>query len=266
MTEKSFPWGGTSIGDAIYSTYNEDEWSFIWGSLFCYDRYYDGVLPWAYGHLEVSNPAGTTIRLASGAALVDGTLYINDNDLDFQTYGDGVYYLSIVKYWSSKTVRAYLVKGGSGVYGGVDGSYWGINIAQIRSLYSGAQHIITDMRRFVRHYPQVFARKGGSATDWGVTAGSTNYSAYNPMTQFGVGSVTMGWAVFMESEVVTFPRAYSAVPAVTVFLRYASDTGDGDVVHLEALPTTDSVTIRAKRNDAAGSGTYEYFWIAIGPD
>jgi len=76
MAETSLPWANTGVGDG--QAYDDDEWSDWQRKLFSHDRTVQGVIPGYENELAVSNPAGNTIRVATGAALVDGKIYEAD--------------------------------------------------------------------------------------------------------------------------------------------------------------------------------------------
>src|SRR3990167_3668567 len=82
MTEKSFFWDGEAVGDAIYSEYSAEEFAEYMDLFNITDRYTEGVRYVKHssynGVLEPSNPAGVTIQLATGVAIVKGYLYTSD--------------------------------------------------------------------------------------------------------------------------------------------------------------------------------------------
>jgi len=128
MTQTSFPWDGTVTGDADMSSYDQDEMAVFWSIMNLYDQTVQGVL---YRndtvringvdydlskHLEVTNPSGHTLRVASGAAVVAGWCGPNSANVDFTTTDDGTaitnpgagtnYYRVVSRVtWADKTVR-----------------------------------------------------------------------------------------------------------------------------------------------------------------
>ena len=58
MTQNSYVWGGTVVGDATLAPYSDDEWAEIWGFFLQQDRTTQGVLDTLRagytGDLEVS--------------------------------------------------------------------------------------------------------------------------------------------------------------------------------------------------------------------
>ena len=61
--------------------YDANEWAWLYRLLFTTDPTTQGVVPSFESELAVTNPAGSTIRMASGAALVQGHGYMNHNAL-----------------------------------------------------------------------------------------------------------------------------------------------------------------------------------------
>lgn len=113
MTERSWYWEGTAVGDAALvapygAPYSDDMFSENIAKLFNFDRSSQGVLPNATspysGGLAVSNPAGATIRVAAGYGLVDGRLYENTADID-NTPGNGDWLFLLRKTWATQQVR-----------------------------------------------------------------------------------------------------------------------------------------------------------------
>lgn len=158
MTQFSQPWGGVSVGDA--GPYNDDQWSDMFHSLFLANRVSQGVLatfnhPTLNGLLAVSNPSGTTIRVTTGAALVDGKYYINDANIDtvLVAPGSGTDYYRVVlrKSWSGQTVRVVFlgpVNGGPATaVTQTDGTTWEIPLATV-TITSANAITITDERKY----------------------------------------------------------------------------------------------------------------------
>lgn len=138
MTEKSFYWSNIAIGDGVYSTYDDDEFSDIWRKMFMRDRTTQGYIERYENELRVSEPAGGTIRVATGAALVDGKFYETDANVDTVVPAPAVStrYDRVVlrKSWANQTVRVAIVQGveGAGVPPAVtqtDGVTWEISLA-----------------------------------------------------------------------------------------------------------------------------------------
>jgi hypothetical protein len=148
MAELSYYWNGTVTGDANQAAYSDDEFSDVFAYLFTYDRTLEGVLFTNHsgfpGLLQVTNPAGTTIRVATGVAMVDGKVYTNSANVDLSTSGDGGYSVVLRKDFAAQTVRAAIRATGVTQ---TDGATWEIKLADVT--VSGGVHTITDQRRFI---------------------------------------------------------------------------------------------------------------------
>lgn len=87
MTEFSFPWGCTATGDGGPASYSLEIVEKTNRYLSNVDPVNDGVIYWTQapytGLLGATNPAGDIVRIASGLGLVEGWLYENDADVDF---------------------------------------------------------------------------------------------------------------------------------------------------------------------------------------
>ncbi len=157
MAETSFYWGGTTIGDATDSPYDNDEFSDIWRKLFQRDRTTQGPIESYENELAVSNPAGLTIRVPSGAALVDGKFYENDANIDTVLVAPvtltRVDRVVLRKSWGAQTVRVFIIAGteGAGVPALIqnDGVTWDVPLAQV-SITTGSAVTLTDEREDAR--------------------------------------------------------------------------------------------------------------------
>ncbi len=153
MAETSFYWGGTTIGDATDSPYDNDEFSDIWRKLFQRDRTTQGPIDGYENELEVTNTAGLTIRVATGAALVDGKFYENDANIDTLLVAPIVLTrvdrVVLRKLWGTQTVRVFIIAGveGAGVPAltQTDGVTWDVPLAQV-SITTGSVVTITNER------------------------------------------------------------------------------------------------------------------------
>jgi hypothetical protein len=152
MTQRSWYWGGTSLGDAALpapygAPYTDDMFSDVFAYIFTPDRTEQGVVrserTGLSGLLEVTNPSGTTIAVDTGIALVDGKLFTSDAAESFNTAGDGTYYAVVRKSWVAQTARLALVT--SVVQ--TDGVTWDLPLARI--IVSGGTHTITNLRKFL---------------------------------------------------------------------------------------------------------------------
>jgi hypothetical protein len=157
MTERSLPWADSAVGDGTLSPYDNDEWSDVWRILFQIDRTAQGPIEDYENELAVTNPAGTTIRVATGAALVDGKFYETDANVDTvlvaPTVATRIDRVVLRKLWAAQTVRVVILTGVEG--GGVpaltqnEGVQWEIPLAQV-SITIVPAITITDEREFSR--------------------------------------------------------------------------------------------------------------------
>jgi len=159
MAQTSFYWSGTAVGDATLAPYDDDEFSDNWSLLHTYDRTIQGVIdtgnPTYSSMLACTNPAGTTIRIANGAALVDGKIYKNTANVDFSVTvpGAGTNYYTIVlqKDFVAQTVRLAMLGPDAVAFPTVtqtDGTIWEIEIWQVAITNAGAITIL-DVRECI---------------------------------------------------------------------------------------------------------------------
>jgi hypothetical protein len=158
MAEESLVWGGTTLGDATLAVYDADEHGDMLRDLFMHDRTDSGVLHSELtgydGELEVTNPAGATIRVATGIVMVDGTVYYNSANVDNASgSAPGQFERAVLrKHWANQTVRVVIL-GPGGVQPALtqnDGVQWEIPLATIENV--GGVLTITDERLFL---PQI---------------------------------------------------------------------------------------------------------------
>lgn len=161
--ESSMVWGGTATGDAaagnFTAPYSDDEFSDMLAMILTYDRTTQGVIQSAYagytGNLAVTNPAGVTIRVATGVALVDGKLYTNSANVDNVVVapgeGSNFYRIVLRKSFVAQTVRVALIGPDIAAFPAVtqtDGTTWEISLAGIE-ITSAAVVTVTDERQYV---------------------------------------------------------------------------------------------------------------------
>jgi len=261
--ESSLPWANSGVGDG--QAYDDDEWSDWQRKAFTSDRTTQGVIAGYSSQLELSNPAGNTIRVSPGAAWVDGKFYETDADVDntVTTPGAGSNYYRFVlrKTWAAQTVRVAVLGPDTVSPPTVtqsDGSVWEISLGTVQ-VTSGGVITVTDTRYFASSglSAPLVARQGGSSSDWGTTPGTTDYTPAAPFMQCGMIQWT-GAAAANGSKVITFPRAFNKVPLVFIQATDANVTTalfDPDV----SVPTFSWA-------DQAGTTRtdLEFYWWAIG--
>jgi hypothetical protein len=166
MTEASIWWGGTVIGD--HGTYTDDQFSDFICSLMQSDRTTQAPLYGLLNSLAITNPAGTTIRVASGKAIVDGKGYTNTANVDFSVTapGAGFNYYTVVlrKSWAAQTIRLVMLGPSALAYPMVtqtDGTTWEVTIAQVR-ISNASVITITDTRVYCTPSKQIDTSQIGS--------------------------------------------------------------------------------------------------------
>lgn len=172
MTESSMVWTGVATGDATFAPYTADKFSDYLRDILQYDRRYMGVIPTAVTavgvtDLTVSNPAGVTIRVSKGNALVDGTLYRNTDNVDNVVVAPGAgsnfYTVVLRKSWALQTVRVALVGPNAVAPPAVtqtDGTTWEISLATVE-ITSGSVVTVTDTRAALGSIAATFGMYGG---------------------------------------------------------------------------------------------------------
>lgn len=215
--EVSFPWGGSTIGDARRLG---DVWFNYYLTAMCrIGAFRDyGVLYTTHtgysGLLAPTNPAGTTLRMASGAALNVRFLYLNDANIDFSCSISGFYRLVIRWSYSEKTIRATLL--GPNTQGWPSPIHTNqindIGIARVSS--DGASLTIYDDRLFFRNVSM--PAHSGESLEWRLP----NISHRVRGTVIECGAVTP------ETPTPTsdLPREYPLTTTPVVLLSAYGDT------------------------------------------
>lgn len=263
MTQTSLPWANNGVGDG--QAYSDDEWSDWQRKAFTHDRTRQGVIVGYGSELEVTNPAGATIRVATGAAWVDGKFYENDANVDntvtAPAMGSNYYRFVLQKDWSAQTVRIAVL--GPNAFAPptvtqTDGTLWEVSLATVQITFAGVV-TITDTRYFIGTpmTAGVEAWQSGFSHDWSASPGTTNWTPYAPRMQGGLIEWT-GAGASSGTKAVTFPRAFTTQPAI--FLQSQSTTVVLAMVSLSATGFTFSFV-----TSDGGSITSAYVqWLAIG--
>ncbi len=179
MTQVSGQWDGELTGDAAIAPYGQNDVGVHKGAGVLYDRAVQGVLfrndeirvkltndTYVTCDLtnlfEVTNPAGLTVRVTTGGAIVDGMEVYNTANVDFSTTddttaieapGSGANFYRVVlrKDWSAQTVRLAVLDANvvaPDAVTQVDGTTWEISLATVE-ITSGSVVTVTDTRRYV---------------------------------------------------------------------------------------------------------------------
>jgi hypothetical protein len=151
MTEKSTFWN-TGAGDD--GPYSADEFADFISFIYQHDKTTEAVIKYALNELIPSN-TGTTIKVGTGKAIVDGSFFINSSIwssiVAVPGAGDTNYYLLILqKDWSAQTVRLVLLGpdiSGLPVVTQTSGTVWEIALAQIMVTDAGVVTLV-DSRVF----------------------------------------------------------------------------------------------------------------------
>lgn len=267
MTEISIPWSGIATGHA--GPYTDNDWSDVWRKLFTIDRTVEGVLGGYANCLSITNPAGATIRVASGAGMVDGKFYENDGNIDFTIAapapGKNRYDLVVLR----KTMATQLVK--AAILTGVEDAAPAVpsltqDSATIYEVAIAKIYItdvpvitITDMRTdLTSPSNRIDKRQGGSATVWR-TSGATNYTPGITYHQLGANQVVLGGGDYTGSVTITFPVAFVQAPMVFV------NCNDANYIAQPITVSTTQVIITVTHRAATvGAITIYVYWQAIG--
>jgi len=164
MVERSWPWPGTTIGDA--GPYSADDWDDMFER-----RFGSGTAPygsrgvirnWA-NELEVTDGGANTADVDTGAALVHGKHYDNDAVVNVvgipaapggpgATWRQDTIFLRQV--WATQTTRIYRHQNSTPetayeTPASVDGNVWYVPLAAVRINAAGAITLVTDLRDYV---------------------------------------------------------------------------------------------------------------------
>jgi hypothetical protein len=273
MTERSYFWGGTPFGDAAFGN-TDMEFTHILRKFSIYNSARQGVIPRYANELEVSNPAGNTVRIASGAAVVDGILYNNSANLDLTIAGGAGLYLIVLR----KSVQTQEVRGAirAGIEGGKlspiqhEDVLFEIVLARAQLNKLGQLIALIDQRDYamISSAPSLISREGGNVTDWNVS-GTTVYEVYSSREQVGVIEIPdISGGTDPQQEVtkdITFPVPFKTIPVVFVSLQWAYDlTSLGSTfVGVDNITTT-GFTIHAIKMAAPNIFFIRVAWWAIG--
>lgn len=152
--EVSYFWDGLTPGDAAEGYHPSATYAQLYELLLMTNKITEGVVRFYENKLLVSNPAGNTIRIPSGAALVAGRYYENDANIDTVISTPSIatrFDRAILRCdFSAQTIRAIILTGSEG--GGVpaltqNSQYWDVPLATI-SITTIPVITITDERTF----------------------------------------------------------------------------------------------------------------------
>lgn len=155
MTQTSYYWDGTTIGDATLAPVSNLMFHKMWRLLFMSDRTVQGVLQ-GYGDELIVHGVSGGISVGTGIALVDGMFYENDKKvvINIPTPLSSTRIDAIVlrRAINDGTIRVYRVPGTEG--GGaptitqIDSGTWDIRLANV-SITTGGIITVTDFRQYI---------------------------------------------------------------------------------------------------------------------
>jgi len=187
MTESSLPWTGTVTGDA--GPYSASAWSFLVEMFTNTDPNYGGVL-WG---LLAENPAGTTVRVSNGRAVVRGKFYVNTDwvswVLDIPAVSTRKDRIVLRRTLADQEVRlTYLKNPVEGTPGYVAmtqdvDTVWDIPLWNI-DITTGGVITLTSAREQFRSFPM--AMDASLAAPWDVAA-----NCPNPATWYDIDDMTI---------------------------------------------------------------------------
>lgn len=248
MTEISYTW--TTGGGGDDAAIARDDWDdLIQVLLGGPDWTSEGVVAGYENDLAVSNPSGQTVRVATGAAVVDGKPYRNtadvDNVLTTPSVGDTGFRVVLRKSWSAQTVRVAVLQNTDGNSAApavtqTDGTTWEISLAT-GTITTGGVVTVTDDRSYLAAGGAPNGRLVAIGNIAGADGAATNDFGIDSSSRTGTGT----YSITFEQEVkhVFCQQADTAIatnagpaigvdtvlPATTItVLTYANATTLGD--------------------------------------
>jgi len=114
VSQDSIFWPTSGIGDGVATGYTSDQWTWAMRMMWLNDPTTQGVSLGYLNDLEVTNPAGVTLRIATGGAIVYGIPYRNTANVDFAltipVIGTTGWRLVLQADWAAQTVRLVLLQ------------------------------------------------------------------------------------------------------------------------------------------------------------
>lgn len=187
MAEDSWMYG-CGVGDA--RAISAEDWHLFNDVLLCANRALQGVIdittyPGYTGLLAATNPAGNTVRIASGLALVVGILYKNSANVDFDVTGPGggaQTDLIVLRYTvlnnEVRLAHKQGVPGGAAATVQQDAAIWEIPIVTVFKAAGANLTSITDSRVYLHHTGRIAT---GNVDDLAITTVKVADSAITPI-------------------------------------------------------------------------------------
>lgn len=187
MAETSLPWGGQVTGDC--GPYDEQEWAQMMRDILSLDSKIHGVLNSYGSQLAPSQPSGTTVRIASGAAMVDGTFYRNTANIDFNVSAIGYYMIVLRKSWATQTVRLVMLGPNPSTVPTLTrsaGVTWEIPICQVQNSASWGV-TPTDVRAFTAtEFPSIVRFDSAVPYNWMPPGEGASVQFYPPKRPYSI--------------------------------------------------------------------------------
>jgi hypothetical protein len=217
MTEFSFPWSCTVSGDGGATSYSlaivEDTNKFL--NNLTPDT--AGVIYWTQspnaGLLEPTNPAGSTVRIASGVGIVEGWLYTNDANVDFDINAapgnaSATDIIVLQRVAASQTVRLARIGGAAGVKAVLtqNAATWEVPIADVVLDGAGNFSSLVDAR--------VLAAPSGSLVKIAEFTGTASPVTFNNIPPF-----------FSSLQITGRARGDTAAVSVVIEIILNNDAG-----------------------------------------
>ncbi len=264
MAQTSRPWSTTGTGDGALTGYTADQWATSWRQMLRAHTADRGVIISCGNSLSVSNPAGSTIRVPTGAAIVHGVWYENDAQADY-TPGDGTYpalptdnrihRVVLRKNWTAQTVRIAFISGTDAVapttpsLTQLDGATWEIPLAQFQISSAGAISGFTDQRVNVGETKAFI----GDVTNANMTAGLTINQAGSDDEILALKSsdVAHGMTALAETDTF-FDIIKSTAAGGGARIAVLEDSGGGTSGALWLMVVQGQAPLTTKTTDAYG--------------
>lgn len=274
MVQESYIWDVDGPGDSSLMPYSQSMVYLWWYMMLMHDTSYEGVIAGIDDELMISNPSGQAVRISTGSALVHGTFYWNDENLDFidyewQDYTSTYYRFVLRKSWTPKTVRAAMLGPSYSGYPAltqVNGTTWEISIADVEITAGGVVNI-TDQRHFLHTNEcrtlKMPLRHGNSANlNWNsptTDVAPKIFVQHTAKIMTGCKQWT-GAAASSGAVVLTFPVAFTYAPVVVI-----QPINTLAQIMTAVQTTTTQLTIYWKDEVGTNRTSLDFVWMAAGP-
>jgi hypothetical protein len=298
MTQNSLFHAGNTVGDAVNAPYSAGNWNdFFWWfftgkTQFADDadvHMQDGVIPNYLNGLATSLPGGATgglVRVAQGAAIVGGALYINDSTVDIPVAapvsGTNFYIIALKKDITAQTVRAVALGPTSSLWPSLAGFSWdasseteylGLQTVTVTSVAGGTISLVNDIRRYVNsgdYRSVIMSKRQGEDSIYVCNPGTTNIDVEdNGWIVFGTADITItnGVNFLSFSQLVQHVNTNNGY----VFLASVVGTDKANANYVVTTFLSQSTVTNVKYpivvvKDAVGSatGSLTIYFIVIG--